>query len=186
MTVQSAKVALAVYVLSGHASSIAANFICKKLRNPAGHDPADFVAWVEKRYLDSPLDMLMTIEFPETDVEKRIHAEASKFVSAFRTAAYIEHANEDVGVTPSGRQVAEEFIRQCDALGAAEVGAGLRRALGDVNTKSSGSRYVRKWGRKFRQTWGMGFGKLPVREPMPDADVQDKAALWLYQFCCYI
>ena len=35
-------------------------------------------------------------------------------------------------------------------------------------------------GKKNRQTWGLGFGKLPVREPMPDADVQDKAALWLY------
>jgi len=102
------------------------------------------------------------------------------FVSAFRTAAYVERANQDVWVTPSGRQVAEEYIRQCDALGAVEVGAGLRRALGEVTTKSTGSRCVRKWGRRFRQTWGLGFGKLPIREPMADSDVQDKAALWLY------
>ena len=180
MTCHAAKEALAVYILSSHDSSITANFMCKKLRSPTDHDPADFVAWVETRYLDSPLDMLMTLEFPETDVEKRIHSEANKFVSGFRTAAYIEHANQEVGVTPSGRQVAEEFIRQCDALGAVEVGAGLRRALDEVSTKSVGSRCVRKWGKKFRQTWGLGFGKLPVREPMPDADVQDKAALWLY------
>ena len=180
MTCHAVKVALAVYVLSGHDSSIAANFMCTKLRSPADHDPSEFVAWVETRYLDSPLDILLTFEFPETGVEKRINLEASKFVFAFHTAAYIERANQDVWVTPRGRQVAEEYIRQCDALGAVEVGAGLRRALGEVTTKGTGSRCVRKWGRKFRQTWGLGFGKLPIREPMADADVQDKAAFWLY------
>ena len=180
MTCHAAKVALALYVLSGHDSSIVANFICKKLRSPADHDPSEFVAWVETRYLDSPLDILLTFEIPETDVEKRINLEASKFVAAFRTAAYIERANQDVGVTPSGRQVAEEYIRQCDVVGAVEIGAGLRRALGEVTTKSTGSRCVRKWGRIVCQTWGLGFGKLPIREPMADADVQDKAALWLY------
>ena len=177
MTFHAARIALAVYVLSDHDSSIAVSFVCKKLRSQLDHDPADIVAWIETRYLDSPLDMLMTLEFPETDVEKRIHAEATKFVSAARTVKYIEHANQDVGVTPSGRQVAEEYIRQCDAVGAVEVGAGLRRALSEVNTTSSGSRYVRKGGRKFRQTWGLGFGQLPVREPMPEEDVRDKAAL---------
>jgi hypothetical protein len=89
MTCHAAKVALALYVLSGHDSSIVANFICKKLRSPADHDPSEFVAWVETRYLDSPLDILLTFEIPETDVEKRINLEASKFVAAFRTAAYI-------------------------------------------------------------------------------------------------
>ena len=44
---------------------------------------------LETRYLDSPLDILLTFEIPETDVEKRINLEASKFVAAFRTAAYI-------------------------------------------------------------------------------------------------
>ncbi len=75
-------------------------------------------------------------------------------MSGFRTAAYIEHANQEVGVTPSGRQVAEQFIRQCDALGAVEVGAGLRRALDEVSIKSVGSRCVRKWGKKITRRGG--------------------------------
>ena len=173
MTPYAAKLAIAVYVLSGHDSFVATQFMIKNLKLPADYDPAEFAVWVERTYIESPLDALVAYEQPETDAERRFHTQACKFVSSFRTAMYVERANVDQGVTPSGRQVAEEYVRQCDSLGALDAAVGLRRALNGVTSASSGGRHVRKWGRKFRQVWGLGFGKLPVREPIPNADVQE-------------
>ena len=175
LTLCASKVAIAVYVLSGHDAFVATRFMIQKLKLPTDHDTAEFATWVESKYLETLLDALVAYELPESDAERRIHTQACKFVSSFRTAIYVERTNLDQGVTPSGRQVAEEYIRHCDSLGALDAAVGIRRALDGQSSASSGARRIRKWGRKFRQLWGLGFGKLPVREPIPDEDVKDKA-----------
>ena len=97
---------------------------------------------------------------------------------------YVERANVDPSVTPSGRQVAEECVRQCDLLGAVGASVGLRNALSGITSASSGGRHVQKWGRTCRQKWDLGFGNLPVREPMPDAEVQHKAGSFCSMYSC--
>lgn len=174
LTPRAANIAL-VYVLSNHDAILAATFICHSQKLPPSYDKTEFVEWVESKYLSCGLDTLVAYEMPETDADRKVHTQACKFISASRAAGFVERANLECGVTPSGRQVAEEYIRQCDQFGVHDVSPGLRRALGELSSPSSGGRCVRRWGRKFRLNWDLGFGKLPVREPMADSEVQDKA-----------
>ena len=87
LTLCASKVAIAVYVLSGHDAFVATRFMIQKLKLPTDHDTAEFATWVESKYLETHLDALVAYELPESDAERRIHTH--RRASSFRRSALL-------------------------------------------------------------------------------------------------
>ena len=168
--------AVAVYILSGYCQLTAADFVRSKSNSsPLPLDPVD---WVRDKYLEMQLDDVIRIELPETAADHRICTAARKFIAQRRTVAFVEQANSEKGVAPTARETAVELIRCCDELDEHMAHPGLRRSLAEEHPKIQTSRRrIRRWSQKFRADWGLGFGSLRSRDPMPEAQLVDKAGL---------
>ena len=184
LSIYKVSLAIAVYVLSDNSVAVATEFLRQELKLTEGHDLEAETTWLRDKYLSWPLDDLHAMVDPTSEKHRKLHNAAVKFVASFKANEYVETANITHGATPDNRQVAEEYIRQCNRLGDASLNPGLRGALDGSRKPATAMRCVRKWGRRFRARWGLGFGDIPVREPLEDAEIQEKACSCQYcEFC---
>ncbi len=80
------------------------------------------------------------------------------------------------GVAPSSHDAASQYIRQCDELGATASDPSLRKALAnEYPSVQTAKRRLRKWTQNFKKVWGLGFGPLWTRNPIPQAELEEKA-----------
>lgn len=173
-----AKVAVAVYILSDYDLVIAGSFALQKTRGSVSNSAEDLGNTVRDMSLAMPLDSLVRYLVPVDHKDEAIRAAVLKFIAQHKAYAYVADANTNKGVAPSSHDTASEYIRQCDKLGVTTTELSLRRALDNGYTKPQTSRRrIRKWSQKFRVQWGSGFGPLRTRNPLPEAELVEKAGL---------
>ena len=168
-----------MYILGGYNRDLANVFVRLKSKCALKQDE-DLGQMVRDMFLAMPLDSAVRIEVPETALDVTIRNAALKFIAEHNTAKFIEDANEKKGVAPSSYDAAAEYMRQCDILGMQTSSSSLRKALDNsyVDPRTS-KRRVRKWSQKFRGSWGLGFGALHSRNPLPQEDIMEKAGSFL-------
>ena len=172
---QQATVAAAVYVLSGYDLLVAGSYVGFKAKNTFG-GLEDLGYMIRDKCLAMPLDSLLRLELPESEKDAAVRETALKFIAEQKTLQYIYDTNESKGVAPSSFDAAAEYIRQCDNMGSTTSNPGLRRALENGHAKpQSSKRCIRKWSQTFRCNWGLGFGSLRTRNPIPEAELLEKA-----------
>ena len=172
-----AKVAIAVYVLGGYNSDLAEVFVRQKSKRIPNKDE-DLGQMVHDMFLAMPLNSAVRIEVPESDLDSSIRNTALKFIAEHNTSKFVEKANEEKGVAPSSHDAATEYMRQCERLGVQSPSTSLHRALDDAYVDHRTSRrQIRKWSQKIRCNWGLGFGALRSRNPLPQAENLEKAGL---------
>ena len=169
--------AVAVYMLSDYNLDVAADFMMSKSSNESSHHTENGDV-VRDMYLRMPLDSLFRLEQPATAADERIRVAALKFIAKRQTCEFVKHANTHQGAAPSSRETASKYIQICDALGLNSSNPGLRKSLESNAGSHTSQRCVRKWSQKFRQHWGLGFGALRARDPLPEAEVIEKAWFW--------
>jgi hypothetical protein len=174
-----AKVAVAVYILGGYNRDLANVFVRLKSKCALTQDE-DLGQMVRDMFLAMLLESVVRIEVPETALDVTIRNAALKFIAEHITSKFIEYANEKKGVAPSSHDAAAEYMRQCDILGMQTSSSSLRKALDNsyVDPRTS-KRRVRKWSQEFRGSWGLGFGALRSRNPLPQEDIMEKAGSFL-------
>ena len=173
-------VMLAVYILSGHNALLAAQYIETTVRKRGMQEIEprnDLQAVVESMYLRWPLDVLVALESPNTTNENTIYAEAVKFIASTRTVAFVSQMN-DQGVAPSTDQMAQQYLHQCTQLGLPGLHPGLQRSMHNaLVNQAAGGRKLRLWRARLRANWGLFFGKLKTREPIPQEELVEKAGV---------
>lgn len=174
---QHAKVAIAVYVLGGYNCDLAEVFVRQKSKRIPNKDE-DLGQMVHDMFLAMPLNSAVRIEVPESDFDSSICNTALKFIAEHNTSKFVGKANEEKGVAPSSHDAATEYMRQCERLGVQSPSTSLHRALDDAYVDHRTSRrQIRKWSQKIRCNWGLGFGALRSRNPLPQAENLEKAGL---------
>lgn len=169
---------MAVYILSGYEFIIAGTFVAMTTGVHSSDSAEELANIVRDMSLAVPLDVLLRFEIPDKSSDEAIRAAALKFIAEQKTFCYVADSNVVKGVAPSSHVTASEYIRHCDKLGATASDSGLRGALADeyFNAQTA-KRRLRKWSQKFKKVWGLGFGALRTRNPIPEAELKDKAGL---------
>jgi hypothetical protein len=158
---QKKRVALAVYVLSGHSRQVAAEFVLQSSSKKVKCSHVDPATLVEQYFLGASIAEIVAADLPETCAENKVVTEAKKWLARHKTAAWVCNMNYE-GVAP-GR---EQLIAQCSQHVPAECAAAL----------SSSSRTERRFCTKLRRDFHLRLGALKVQDPISDADIANKAA----------
>ena len=151
--------ALAVYVLSGHSSQVAAEY-CSFHRGVNGNEH-NWHTTVEEWYLQRSMDKLIGITCPEKPSDLRIAQIAKKRLAERKTAHWVRDENFGPGVAPSSDAMIEKFVE----LAGPQV----------AKTVPLVSRTGRRFCQQLRQTWGIRFGVLKIRDDMPVSTIKAKA-----------
>ena len=159
---------MAVYILGGYDVVMAATFASLKTKATGSDGVESLGTKIRNMCLAVPLDSLLRFEIPTDRRDEAVRTAALKFIAEHRTFSYIAEANTAQGVAPSSHDAASQYIRQCDELGATASDPSLRKALAhEYPSVQTAKRRLRKWTQKFKKVWGLGFGPLRTRNPIP-------------------
>ena len=165
---------MAVYILSGYEFIIAGTFVAMTTGVHSSDSAEELANIVRDMSLAVPLDVLLRFEIPDKSSDEAIRAAALKFFAEQKTFCYVADSNVVKGVAPSSHVTASEYIRHCDKLGATASDSALADEYFNAQTAK---RRLRKWSQKCKKVWGLGFGALRTRNPIPEAELKDKAGL---------
>ena len=163
LTELKARIAVAVFVLSGCNAAVAGRFVEIHANPKVLNSDLEREQWVKKRYTDAISETLSSILEPGTADAQHIHSTAVKFVAEFQTAGWVVSQNYDIGVAPSSVSMALASVALLNDV--APVGAHSLKPLP----------VAKYWAVRFRKKWQVRFGKLGTRTPMPEGVLQEKA-----------
>ena len=171
-----AKIAMAVHILGGYDVVMAGTFASLQTQATGSDGVESLGTNIRDMCLAVPLDSLLRFEIPTDRGDEAVRTAALKFIAEHRTFSYVAEANTAPGVAPSSHDAASQYIRQCDELGATASDPSLRKALANEYPSVQTAKHrLRKWTQKFKKVWGLGFGPLRTRNPIPQAELEEKA-----------
>ena len=171
------KVALAIYVLSNYIPTVAIQYLA---HHRSHLEFASLQTMVEDAFLNTEDVALSKIFQPETQMEHRIKTAALKFMAKHAVTAFTENQNENHGVAPTSRMLADAYVEQCKGLGIPGASSSLEHSL-----EKHRSRACYKWAARFRKRFGLRLWILKTRDTLPEADVRARVGclschlLWL-------
>ena len=170
---------MVVYVLAGHSSCVAVDFILGRgwrHSRTRPHLPTQSVVEtvtgeVEQAFLDAPRSALVALgEDPMGHFEFEDLLCAHQYVMEHSLDLWIGNQNHDRGVAPSREQIVARALSFIPAQAPDEVRVRLRHML------TGAPRKQRKWLARFRNRWGARIGVLRPGEDVPVALRKQKAA----------
>ena len=172
---------LAVYVLAGHSSSVAVDFMsgrgwrhCQsgKSFDPPGQSRVPTLTEeVERAFLQAPISGLVALaQDPLKHFEFEDLLCAHKYVMEHRLFSWIKVQNQEKGVAPSREQICSQALDFIPAEAPDEVRFHVSALL------QGSPRKQRKWLARFRKRWGAKLGVLRPRDDVPLALRKLKAA----------
>jgi len=170
---------MVVYVLAGHSSCVAVDFILGRgwrHSRTRPHLPTQSVVEtvtgeVEQAFLDAPRSALVAlVEDPMGHFEFEDLLCAHQYVMEHSLDLWIGNQNHDRGVAPSREQIVARALSFIPAQAPDEVRVRLRHML------TGAPRKQRKWLARFRNRWGVRIGVLRPGEDVPVALRKQKAA----------
>ena len=126
---------------------------------------------IEDRFLKTPVDVLAQWLDWSGDVPRGTLAEAQRLVEDARLLSWVGEQNSAQGVAPPPQLVWE---KQC-AL-AIDCSNGEER--GAASWRPPRSAAAKKWMQRFRRRWSLTLGRLPAKDVLPVASMQNKARSW--------
>ena len=178
LTARDKMLIVAIYIFIAYASEAAVLFAKQQQQKRLHRYPADlqaeeeddseWVARVERMYIDADLAHIIAMDMPDRPEEHRLRAEALGWIAKYNAAMYVERQNVGLGVAPPTSAVLDAFANAGGSI--AEMTARGRR----------------KWMQRFRNNWGLSFGSLPSRQEMPTEELHAKARARGVRECCYM
>jgi hypothetical protein len=160
-----AKIAMAVHILGGYDVVMAGTFASLKTQATGSDGVESLGTNIRDMCLAVPLDSL-----PRQLAQQLSNSSRSTGLSVTSLTP------TRPGVAPSSHDAASQYIRQCDELGATASDPSLRKALvNEYPSVQTAKRRFRKWTQKLKKVWGLGFGPLRTRNPIPQAELEEKA-----------
>lgn len=174
-------VVLAVFILSGCASSVAASYIAhvRTTRRLPERGEDELAGIVEDLYLRTPVEKLVSLEHAETSMHRRAREAAGRYLAGRSTVQWIGVQNRQ-GTAPSSTSMAAEYVRRCEQYGSDQIAASFSRVLCNAAASHNNGRALRSWSTRFRKEWGLYFGALKPRAAVVVEDLREKAS-WLQQ-----
>ena len=120
-------------------------------------DDSGWLARVERVYIDAELTQITAVEMQDRPEEHRPRAKPLSWIAKYNAALYVERRNVASGVAPPTSAVLDAF---------ADAGGSLAEMT---------ARGRRKLMQRFRNKWGLSFGRLPSRQEMPTEEMHAKA-----------
>lgn len=163
---------LAVFILLNQDGLAAAHFLAaqNKLR-VADSLLQSLRRLVEDAYLALSIEAIVDVLSPPTSA--RQYSElflAGRFVVAYRLHAWVLEQNKK-GVAPSRRQM----VFAARSLAPSELPSVVTNKLDQYWQGHGSPRLQRKWLQRFRRTYGLRFGRVPMQAVMPVEEMQRKA-----------
>ena len=154
--------------------SIATAIVCK-YGDAITTDETECALELERRFLNTPVDMLAQwldwiAEDPQTEV-----VEAKRLVEEVRLLAWVQSQNAAQGVAPPPQFVWEQ---RC-SLSIQNTSHPNAHASPLRPPRSAGAR---KWVQRFRRRWGLVLGRLPVQDMLTVDTMRAKVALFFSRF----
>ena len=174
LTLRMVRVVLCIYLLSGRADlAVACVGAFQRKRKRPGDAVAlpDIVQWYESW----PLGDLLTLGDPENEYDKRVKAEAERFISEFSTAAWVCQVNYDKRVAVPTLTLVQRHQRELVRRGLPASHALSSSAAGVDGQGGRPGRYMRLWAQRFRRRWNLTYGRLPNRSDLPAEELHAKA-----------
>jgi hypothetical protein len=166
------RVALTIYVLSGHRTPAAAAFLAgrRAQRKPREREAADRI-WrerVEDWFLSASVDDIVNLGAPSKPLQRRVLHRARVFHAEYALAQLVVERNEG-GIAPSTAALRKEAI--------AIWGAQEKRieTSGEMPRAWAQRQSFAVWASRWRRRWGGRVGALPPREHVPLEVRQRKA-----------
>jgi hypothetical protein len=150
-------VAVAIYILSGHAAQVAAECCAQQNNNTAAktHWAVTVVGW----YLAKSIDDIVALQHPEKLQGIRSARAACRWLAERHTAHWVRDQSFSFGVAPSSADMVEK-IRQLSG-----------ETKGDTTGKST--RSGRRTCQSLCKKWGVRLGTLQVRDEMADHTIRN-------------
>ena len=172
------KVAMMVFVLSGHDAAVAADFLRGRGHGSdptfrdANPDVGDLAADIEWACINSEVDDLVCLlEQPATRQQTALMEKAARYVVEHRLFQWTVQQNCGQGNAPSRTQMVQAAFRSLPKEVPSGMAPHIRSAL------CGGPRSERKWLARWRRHWFARRGKLRVRERLTAATIRAKAEL---------
>jgi hypothetical protein len=168
-------VCLAVYVLPAYDEGMAAEFVqqARKRRK------ADSGGWrperppVEEWFLRLPLPEVTAFDYPETEMQRKVRQDATKFLAQCQSWRLVQRQNYDRRAAPASLDVISKYSSVMGGVGLETSAAALNHSAIGSNGKMG--RFARRWCQQFRKRWGLSLGHVKCRDELPAPEVEQKA-----------
>ena len=170
-------VCLSIYILSGFQANVAAAFLLEARQS-------------RKRSLEPEIQEAkatdnISLWFRETSFEKlcdlqdgkdsAIHAEASKFVSKWRTAEWVAQQNYECGLAPTYDRLARKYCAELEACNIGYLAQPLlASAEGSDGRNGCAGRTARAWCGRFCRQFAFARKRLVLGGDMPLTELEEK------------
>ena len=183
VTPRSQLVCLAIYILSGFNMAAAEAFIHdararRKRRLTEEVLAADIPSMVRQWFRDFPLERLYALQQPDEDSipDQGVHAEASKYIAKFETAAWVADQNYERGVAPTYDALVFKYNEELQKRDLGHLSERLRwSAEGGDGRPGVAGRAARAWCGRFCKQFAFSRRRLGVGSEMPPTELEEKA-----------
>ena len=130
---------------------------------------------IEKRFLELPAAAVAAIHLPDTPHGEVLRATALRYLCARSTVSWVRFQNDDQGVAPSSRALAEIYTQRCAVAGVPDTPQCMEVRIRNAEVSHNAGTWLRHWALRFGKRWGLQFGTLRARVRAEPAEIRQKA-----------